>query len=131
MNDQIKTKAQLIDELAAMRQRITELDGSETKRKQAEEALLNAHNQLQRLLEASPAMIYTCEATGDFDATYISENIKTLIGYDPEEFLSSGFWAKHIHPEDAPRVFANIGQIFKNGQHYHEYRFRHRNGSWN
>lgn len=39
MRDQNKTKKQLINELAELRQKIAELETSESRRKQAEEAL--------------------------------------------------------------------------------------------
>ncbi len=99
-------------------------------RRQAHEELKSTRNKLQRLLEASPSMVYTCEATGNFDATDISENIKSILGYDQEDFLSPGFWAEHLHPDDAPLVFENIGQIFKKDRHSHQYRFRHKDGTW-
>ncbi|MBN1253750.1 MAG: PAS domain S-box protein [Deltaproteobacteria bacterium] len=109
---------------------IVEITIDITDRKNAEEALLNTRDQLHRLLDASPTIIYSCETRGNFDAIYVSDNIKTIMGYDPEEFLSPGFWAKNIHPEEKSRVFANIDRIFKKGQHYHKYRFRHKDGSW-
>ena len=99
-------------------------------RKQAEENIISTRNQLQRLLEASPGMIYSCKATGNYDAIYVSDNIKPILGYDPEEFYSPGFWAEHLHPNDAPLVFENIGQIFKKESHSHQYRFCHKDGSW-
>ena len=49
-------------------------------------------------------MIYSGEARGNFDATYISENIKAIVGYNPADFLSPGFWANSIHPDDTQRV---------------------------
>jgi PAS domain S-box-containing protein len=73
-------------------------------------------------------MVYTCEAFGDFDATYISENISSITGYTSKDFLSKGFWASHIHPDDASVVFKNLEQLFKNNLHKHEYRFRFKDG---
>jgi phage regulator Rha-like protein len=51
MKDERKTKEQLINELVEMRQRIAELEASETERKRTEEALRRsleetAHNQV-------------------------------------------------------------------------------------
>lgn len=86
---------------------------------------------LDYLLSASPVAIYTCEAHGDYATTYVSPNLKELFGYEPEEFLKEpAFWAKRIHPDDAPRVFAKLLTLFEKGQYQHEYRFRMANGEY-
>lgn len=89
------------------------------------------NQQLSLLLENAPAMTYSCLAFGNFDATYISPNIKEKLGYDAEEFLKiPGFWAGNIHPDDKERIFAGLSTLFEKGKHQHEYRFRHKNGEW-
>ena len=40
------------------------------------------------------------------------------------------FWCKHLHPEDAPRVYAEIGRLIDRGEGTAEYRFRHRRGHY-
>lgn len=86
---------------------------------------------LLQLLSSSPVVIYTCEVEGDYAATYISENVEELFGYKAEQFLDdSKFWASGIHPEDAPRIFSELGQLFEEGIHTHEYRFKLANGEY-
>jgi PAS domain S-box-containing protein len=86
---------------------------------------------LQFVLSSSPAVLFTCRADTDYGATFISDNILRVTGYTPEEFLSeSSFWADHLHPEDAPVVFAALPQLFAQEHHVHEYRFRHRDGHY-
>jgi PAS domain S-box-containing protein len=65
-----------------------------TERKQAEEAVATAHVRVQDLLARSPAVIYAFEASGDYQPTFISPNLKELLGYEPREYLES--------PESAP-----------------------------
>lgn len=85
----------------------------------------------EHLFAFSPIVLFRCKATGDFGAIFISENVSRIFGYAPQAFTEdSQFWANHIHPEDAPRVFAELGQIFEHGQHSHEYRFRMPDGSY-
>lgn len=92
---------------------------------------LHLQDRLERLLKTSPAVLYTCNATGDYDATFVSENLKQLMGYEPCEFVDdSGFWASHLHPDDAPAVFAGLAPLFEQGYHTHEYRFRHQDGTY-
>ncbi len=102
-----------------------------TERKRAEQALRTSEARLHHLLSSSPVIIYSCRVTGDFGATFMSENVTTHFGYKPHQFTSeSSFWANHIHPDDAPHVFANLQHIFDQDEHAHEYRFLHQNGTY-
>jgi len=100
-------------------------------RKEAEETLSKTNARLEFLLTASPSVIYTSEPSGDYGATFISENIRTQFGYEPREFTDNPeFWADHIHPEDAPRVFTELSHLFEEGHLTFEYRFLHKDGSY-
>ena len=54
---------------------------------QLKEAQAAAEQRLARLLSSSPAVIYSFKATGDFAPTFVSENIRAVFGYAPEEYL--------------------------------------------
>jgi PAS domain S-box-containing protein len=97
----------------------------------AQEALYKTQERLQHLLNASPAVIYSCKASGDFNTTFISENVTTQMGYEPEDFLEDvSFWENHIHPEDAPRIFAGMSYVLDLGYYSQEYRFRNPDGTY-
>ena len=84
-----------------------------------------------RLLSASPAVIYSFKATGDFAPTFVSENIVDVFGYAPAEYLEdASFWRDRVHPDDLARVEKVISTFFQNGVHSVEYRFRRKNGSY-
>lgn len=57
MNDRAKTKGQLIDQLAELRHRITELEASEAERKWAEEALRKAEQEKTAILESMSELV--------------------------------------------------------------------------
>ena len=102
-----------------------------TERKQAEEKLRASRERLRFLLSTSSAVIYSSKATGDFGATFISDNIKSQLGYEPEDYIKdSSFWVEHIHPEDRDRVLANLSELFEKGNHIHEYRFAIPDGTY-
>ncbi len=99
--------------------------------KRDHERLLVVKARLEHLLNTSPAMIYSFKASGDYAATFASNNIRSQLGHDPEEFMKDPqFWTIHIHPEDLQRVLDELGLLFKNGHHVQEYRFRHKNGGY-
>lgn len=100
-------------------------------RKGAEQENFLLKERLQFLLASSPAMIYSCKPGGDYGATFMSDNVKAILGYESSDFTAaSDFWASRIHPEDASEVFAKLPELFENGTHSHEYRFQHRQGHY-
>lgn len=102
-----------------------------TSRRQTEQENHFLKERLHFLISSSPAMIYSCKPDGDFGATFMSENAEAILGYKPEDFINnSNFWASHIHPEDAPKIFAGLNMLFEHGTHKHEYRFLHKNGNY-
>jgi adenylate cyclase len=102
-----------------------------TERKAAEEAVAAARQRIEHLLASSPAVIYSFKASGDFAPTFISENLKDLLGYDRSEYLQSGdFWISRIHPEDSPRILGAYERLIDEGRLASEYRFRKKDGSY-
>ena len=102
-----------------------------TARKTAEEEKVKAHARLSRLLTSSPAVIYSYKATGDFSPTFVSENIRDWLGYEPQEYLESpNFWWSRVHPDDLATVRAETGHLFKKGSYTIEYRFLKKDGAY-
>ncbi len=102
-----------------------------TERKLAEEELRATQQQLQFVLSSSPAIIYTCQTEGDFACTFVSENIKEILGYNPQELLTNPkFWVQRLHSEDAPEILGNLSPLFEQGHHIHEYRFLQQDGTY-
>src|SRR5262249_30377721 len=100
-------------------------------RRQLRQAQAEAQERLTRLLTASPAVIYSFKATGDYAPTFISDNIIDVFGYSPAEYLKDpSFWRERVHPGDLARVEEAISKFFQNGKHSVEYRFRRQDGSY-
>ena len=102
-----------------------------TERKRAEEAAVAARDRVEHLLARSPAVIYSFKASGDYEPTFISQNVKELLGYDRAEYLESpDFWRDRVHPEDLPRIEKDFARLFEDGRLANEYRFRKKDGSY-
>jgi PAS domain S-box-containing protein len=130
-DDDKKTKKQLLDELLGLRQRISDLEAFEAERKAIATELKGTRQRLQYLLAVSPAIIYTTKASGDFACTFVSENLRAIMGYTPEEMTTDPKgWPDHLHPEDAPRVFQEMLPLIGRGGGSVAYRFRHRGGHY-
>src|SRR5260370_7647347 len=85
-----------------------------TARKQMGEALVAAQDRIGLLLSSAPAVIYSYKATGDFAPTFVSQNIRDRLGYEPQEYLESAdFWRRRVHPDDLPAVEAGAAPPFQ------------------
>ncbi|NTU82207.1 MAG: PAS domain S-box protein [Chloroflexales bacterium] len=94
--------------------------------KEVEARLRQSEARLHMLLANTPAVIFTSRADGEFNTTFVSDSIRTVLGYNPEAFTADArFWVDHVHPDDLPRLFAGIGPLFERGWHQFAYRFRH------
>ncbi|MEB3269468.1 MAG: PAS domain-containing protein, partial [Leptolyngbya sp.] len=81
------------------------------------------------LVQTSPAVIYSTEPTANYACTFVSDRLTQVLGYSPAEvYAQPDFWVSHLHPDDAPQVFADHDHLFEQGWLSHEYRLRHRQG---
>ena len=86
---------------------------------------------LEQVLDSGPAAIYTCEPGGDFTLTYMSENVKALVGWEARDFLSdSRFWLDHLHPDDRPWVLEQLEYPWREDHQSLEYRFLAQDGAY-
>jgi len=90
--------------------------------------LLAEKSELERILNASSAVLYRCawQADGEhgqFVGTYISPAITSLLGYERQACLQPGWWLDHIHPDDMRKVQANMARLFEREEVDHSYRF--------
>ena len=103
----------------------------EQRRRAAEAALRSSEGRLQFLVSATPAIIYSRRAGGDFATTFISPNIQEVLGYEAAAVVADpGFWAARVHPDDAATAMAQLGNLESRAPVSREYRFRHADGSW-
>ncbi|MHC4555987.1 MAG: PAS domain S-box protein [Planctomycetota bacterium] len=102
-----------------------------TERKKIDEVLRKHKRRLEYLVSSNPAVIYTSRTSGDYGATYISENVTSLTGHEAKDFIENpSFWVDHIHPDDKKHILDGLPAIFEKGNHTHEYRFLYKDGSY-
>ncbi|MEG4456247.1 GAF domain-containing protein [Microcoleus sp. N9_A1] len=100
-------------------------------RKQAELNLRSVTERLQYLLANTPAVIFSCKLGGNYDVTFVSDNIVSMIGYEAREFVDGSLdWHSIVHPEDREIVDTSFAQILEKEFISYEYRERHKDGSY-
>lgn len=103
-----------------------------TEQKRAQEALRETELLYRTLVEQTSVAIYRDLAEEDGPTVYISPQIKNMLGYSPEDFLSKpDFWQSLLHPGDKNKVFNDIKQMLASGRGVaSEYRMKAKNGEW-
>ncbi|SDT97675.1 PAS domain S-box-containing protein [Verrucomicrobium sp. GAS474] len=102
-------------------------------RLRAEEQLQTATRRLNEALSKNPTLFYALRfEAGHLISTYISENIRQMVGYTPEEALKPGWFWGNIHPDDAARVRAGdiAAQTPGRESDARDFRFRTKDGEW-
>jgi len=120
MRDADKTKGQLINELAAMRQRVTELEALETQRKEIGRALRESEERYRLVVENANAAM---EVSQDGMIKFFNPKTIEITGYSHEELTSKPF-AELIHPDDRHMVLERHTRRLKGEEFPHIYPFR-------
>lgn len=102
-----------------------------TARKRVEADLWTTRERLQFLLTATPAVLFVTRAAPEPICEFISDNVRSVLGYEPSDFLGPfDFWLNQLHPEDRATVATATTRLYAEGSSACEYRFRHKDGSW-
>ncbi|MEQ9625594.1 PAS domain S-box protein [Coleofasciculus chthonoplastes] len=105
-----------------------------TERKQAEAALRESQNFVQRIAEASPNLLYIFDLNEQRNI-YANREMAAFLGYTTEQIHTMGanVLPTLIHPEDLARLPAYFQQVQNaaDGEIFEiEYRVRNANGEW-
>ncbi len=122
--DKDKTKAELTQELEEMRQRVNELEVSEAKRKQAEEALQASEEKFSKVFRTSPdSMVITSVRDGKF--IEVNDSLTRVMGFTREETIGRTSIEMDIweSPEDRNRIV----QMLQQQGEVHELEIKFRN----
>jgi len=131
MTDENKTKAQLLAEVKALRQRVAGLQAGIAEREHVGEALRHSEQRLRRIVKATNDAVWEWDLVGK--TLWWSEGIYTLFGYALAEITPDfTWWEDRLHPQDRARVIAKFQTTLARGEHMwaDEYRFRKADGSY-
>jgi len=92
-----KTKEQLNNELIELRRRITELEASEIKLKEIENALQKSEERFRHIAESSGDFIWEVDVHGVY--TYVNPIVDEILGYRPEELIGAKHFYDFFHPD--------------------------------
>ncbi|MCS3923854.1 PAS domain S-box protein [Methanosalsum natronophilum] len=97
-----------------------------------ENKLRESEQRLRIFISNTPAVIYSYTIIdGVPNITYVNENIRNVLGFEPDEFINDISRFKNgIHPDDMHIVLNSIPKILKEGSISLKYRLMDKNGSY-
>jgi diguanylate cyclase (GGDEF)-like protein/PAS domain S-box-containing protein len=99
--------------------------------KEIKQSLENTEMRLSHLLNSSPSVVYSNNNANGHYYTFISDNVKNILGYKPEEMQHNNvFWENHLHPDDIEYIKNEIKNNLKDGGGMLEYRFRNKSNHY-
>jgi PAS domain S-box-containing protein len=119
MRDQDKSKGQLLDELTALRQQITDLESEEMERQRAARALRESEAKYRLLVEQSLQGILIVHAS-PLRVSFANQACSGIFGLVPEKLtsLSPKEIQEMIHPEDRPILLQRLGNLLDGAPPY-------------
>lgn len=118
MQNEEKSKEQLMNELMVLHKRIADLEILEIQHKQTERALIESEERYKRLINAVTAYTYSVEVR-DRHAIATRHNVGCfpITGYNPEDYEFDPYlWHKMIYPEDKVMVENSIEAILSGSE---------------
>ena len=114
MNDQSKTKQVLIQEMALLKQRIKEMEQSESEYQRTEQALHESEDLFRSYIEEAPDGVYISDLEGNL--LYGNRKCEEMIGYRREELIGKNFVEVNFLPEHSLNIALRLLQANLEGK---------------
>ncbi|TGM60182.1 PAS domain-containing protein [Leptospira adleri] len=89
----------------------------------------SSEERFRDLVDTTPGIVWEADAT-NFDFTFVSQQVVSMLGYSVDEWKEPGFWANHLHPDDRSwAVDFCIACTGRMESHDFEYRFLRKDGT--
>jgi len=108
MNDQVKTNAELIEEISRLNQRIRGLEYSVSENKRMEEALRNSEIKYRQIFESIEDIYYSTDIAGTIEN--VSPSVFNIAGWTPDELIGKSATDIYADPSDREKLMSVLLQ---------------------
>ncbi len=96
-----------------------------------ERALRASRTKENLVMRVLPIVHYSAEGSGEYDALWVSDNVRQVSGFSGSTFLKEpGLWVARLHPDDRERVLQEFQLIHERGMVSVEYRWQVADGTY-
>jgi len=94
------------------------------------------HLQAEReLFKNGPVLLFIWQPEGHWPVKFVSDNVKDILGYSPEELMQDGFeFGQMLHPDDLEKTITDLEQALRNKAEFIKQSYRvldkHRQVHW-
>ncbi|MBU2570822.1 MAG: EAL domain-containing protein [Gammaproteobacteria bacterium] len=132
LQDEIRYNLQAQNELKRLNH---DLDKMVELLQQFNQAFQESEQRFKHVVNVTPTAIYTLLYTGHdrypYRTTFISDAFLSITGFAPSDWYSNdALWIDRLHPDDREQTIELMEQLKETGQLNHQYRFRHKDGSY-
>ena len=132
LQDEIRYNLKIQNELKRLNQ---DLDKTVELLQQSNQAFQESEQRFKHVVNVTPAAIYTLLFTGHdrypYRTTFISDVFLSITGFAPADWYSNdSLWIDRLHPDDREQTIELMEQLKETGQLDHQYRFRHKDGTY-
>ncbi|WP_404358919.1 EAL domain-containing protein [Methylotuvimicrobium sp. KM1] len=132
LQDEIRYNLQAQNELKRLNH---DLDKTVELLQQSNQAFQESEQRFKHVVNVTPTAIYTLLFTGHdrypYRTTFISDAFLSITGFAPSDWYSNdALWIDRLHPDDREQTIELMEQLKETGQLNHQYRFRHKDGSY-
>jgi diguanylate cyclase (GGDEF)-like protein/PAS domain S-box-containing protein len=132
LQDEIRYNLQAQNELKRLNH---DLDKMVELLQQSNQAFQESEQRFKHVVNVTPTAIYTLLYTGHdrypYRTTFISDAFLSITGFAPSDWYSNdALWIDRLHPDDREQTIELMEQLKETGQLNHQYRFRHKDGSY-
>ncbi len=132
LQDEIRYNLQAQNELKRLNH---DLDKTVELLQQSNQAFQESEQRFKHVVNVTPTAIYTLLFTGHdrypYRTTFISDAFLSITGFAPSDWYSDdALWIDRLHPDDREQTIELMEQLKETGQLNHQYRFRHKDGSY-
>jgi PAS domain S-box-containing protein len=112
MEDQKKTKAQLIKEIEKLRRRFNKFESLEKKSKQAENSLRESEEKYRKILENIAEGYYEVDLAGHF--TFFNDSVCRILGYTRNELMGMNN-RNYTDPKNSKNLYQAFNHVYRTG----------------
>jgi len=115
VNDQARSKSQLVSELAACRRRVQELQAAKTELERERREAANRQEVFESLLASLEDVVWAAEVPGS-SMLYMNRAAEDVYGRPPSAFMRDpDLWRDVVHPDDREMAAVSSRMLFRDG----------------